>query len=258
MTLNNIKTFLINNWYPVSMGIIAIIVIILLLIGTRIKVLNLPPSDNTNCKPNNNNYITGVNISGLANGRCDNDVCCSGGSSYFEMNDGNNSYMNSDIDTQDKNNYQVCYTLPDNNKYCDDTQLVTDIKVIDMSDPTQKNGWKPLNQRCCESTDQNCQYSPVISLFPDSFTSDRDGQLLEPDVAGCSKMGLCVQTLSAKEIRSKNIPVLTGSNVKFIYGEIGGGIPVCDTTWVTDPNNIRKNCTNLKPIYLCKKYINLI
>lgn len=243
--------------YFIITGILSVLMIIVLIIGSFVKV-KIPGAissvNMTNCSANvsTNPYISNINIGwsakpgmGVSNNYCPTSggiglpICDQSGTcgTYTFLN-GENNDVNNPV--------QVCYSTDEN--VCDQSLIVTDVKFSDMTDG---NTYQLPQYRCSgDST-----FFPPLSINIDNASTSDVGKLPNR-TPGCAKMGLCVQQQPLGTAKQ----YLPANNIKFV------AVPA-NTPWAnictnfgpgfqTDGVNLYKNCADDKNLemYICKKF----
>lgn len=248
-------------WYFICVGLIIIASIVLLIIGGYIKftVKSIPPAF-TNCRSAPQGAIPIEEISiGSNKTACPNQSCCpiTSDTPWYKVPiSGNNWYLNQYNDGTPYS--QVC--IKPANKICDQTNVVTDVNIVYMGDP-KDDKYTTIPYRCCFGpNDTSCtSYAPMQIAEP--VPSTEDNGILPNSTSGCSKMGICVQKQTIKQLENTKGRYLPLNNIKFAVSDSGKtGNQVCQEEYgdgFISGGNLYEGCEGNKYLYLCKKYVSL-
>jgi len=251
-----IGNFFKEHWYWVVVGLLSLGILIASIIGGFIKI-GSSSSGQTNCKDLDPSTLPMTEISiGASDTPCPQGDCCPDGWDTVPISD-NSSYLNQDAGGVPYS--QICRTVADT--YCDQTSVVTDMNIIDMTDKDGK--YKSLPDRCCASADSNCVYYPPLAINVTNPNTEDSGTLPN-SVSGCKKMGICVQKQTLGTLRQNKGKYIPFNNVAFVPGSSSASPgDVCskyvdktgNSGYVAGGENLYNGCTGGKGLYLCKKYI---
>lgn len=255
--------FIKKYWYPICAGLIILISIIVLIIGGYIKfsVKEIPPAF-TNCRSPPQGKIPIAEISiGSNKEKSDTNSYCpiTSGSPWYSIPiSGNNQYMNQYNGGTPYS--QVC--IKPANKICDQTNVVTDINIVNMGNHPDNDKYTSVPYRCCYGPDDTSCTSYAPMQIAEPVPSTEDSGILPNSVSGCSKMGICVQKQTIKQLQDTGGKYLPLNNIKFAVSDSGKtGNQVCQEEYgedfVSDGTNLYEGCVGNKYLYLCKKYVSL-
>jgi len=241
-----------KNWFLTIVIVLIVAILVTTVIGFFLKVrkeISAPSS--TNCvSPTSNPYMTDIIIGTYDSKQSDNSYCPPNQGWTSVPIHPSLSYIN-----QSSNGIpysQLCYKTM--NKYCDQTPIVTDLHILDMTDSSV---YRPPSTRC----------SSLKTFYPPANVNLSKGTNLQQTVGslpnsiqGCKKMGLCAQQTLLSDLRKKGGQYLPSNNIAFVSSSDSSSSPIeiCQKAlgdgYTTDGNNIYSGCNTNDRLFLCKKY----
>lgn len=260
----SVLNFMGKYWYLICASLIVIASVVLLIIGGYIKfsTTDIPPAF-TNCRapPQGKIPITEISI-GSNKEACPGQNCCPISDDEQWNNIGisdYNWYLNQYNGGEPYS--QLC--VKPANKICDQTNVVTDVSIVNMGNHPTNDKYTTTPYRCCFGPDDtSCTSYPPMQVA-EPVPNTEDNGILPNSVKGCAKMGICVQKQTIKQLENTKGKYLPLNNIKFAVSSDGGKTAnqVCQEKYgdgfISDGTNLYEGCEGNKYLYLCKKYVTL-